>query len=86
MEFKSIFELTSLLNDNKISVKEIADTFIKKIKEKKDLNIFIYFNEDKIYEQINHIEKNSIDKKLRGIPVAVKDLFCTKNMPTTINK
>jgi len=83
MEFKSILELQSLLNNNKISVKEIADTFIKKIKEKKDLNIFIYFNEDKIYEQVKNIEKLSNDNKLRGIPIAVKDLFCTKNMPTT---
>ena len=55
MEFKSISELQSLLNDKKISVKEIADTYIKKIKEKKDLNIFIYFNEDKIYEQVKNI-------------------------------
>ena len=83
MEFKSILQLQSLLNDNKISVKEIADTFIKKIKEKKDLNIFIYFNEDKIYEQVKNVEKFSNDKKLKGIPIAVKDLFCTKNMPTT---
>ena len=83
MEFKSILELKSLLDSNKISVKEIADSYIKKIKEKKDLNIFIYFNEDTIYEQVKKIEKLSNDKSLKGIPIAVKDLFCTKNMPTT---
>ena len=43
MEFKSINQLKSLIDENKISVKEIAQTYIKKIKEKKDLNIFIYF-------------------------------------------
>ena len=48
MEFKSINQLKSLIDENKISVKEIAQTYIKKIKEKKDLNIFIYFDEDKI--------------------------------------
>ena len=52
MEFKSISQLKSLLDENKISVKEIAETYIKKINEKKDLNIFIYFNEDKIYDQV----------------------------------
>ena len=83
MEFKSISQLKSLLNENKISVKEIAQTYIKKIKEKKDLNIFIYFNEDKIYDQVNQIEKISDDSPLKGIPIAIKDLFCTKNMPTT---
>ncbi len=83
MEFKSISQLKLLLDENKISVKEIAQTYIKKINDKKDLNIFIYFNEDKIYDQVKHIEKLSSDKTLKGIPIAVKDLFCTKNMPTT---
>ena len=83
MEFKSISQLKLLLNENKISIKEIAQTYIKKIKEKKDLNIFIYFNEDKIYDQVNQIEKISDKSPLKGIPIAVKDLFCTKNMPTT---
>lgn len=83
MEFKSISQLKSLLDENKISVKEIAETYIKKINEKKDLNIFIYFNEDKILDQVKVIEKLPNDKILKGIPIAVKDLFCTKNMPTT---
>ena len=83
MEFQSISQLKLLLDQNKISVKEIAQIYIKKIKEKKDLNIFIYFNEDKIYDQVNQIEKISDDSPLKGIPIAVKDLFCTKNMPTT---
>ena len=83
MEFKSINQLKSLIDENKISLKEIAQTYIKKIKEKKDLNIFIYFDEDKINNQVKEIEKLPNNKKLKGIPIAVKDLFCTKNMPTT---
>ena len=83
MEFKSINQLKSLLDENKISLKEIAETYIKKIKETKDLNIFIYFDEDKINDQVKEIEKLPDNKKLKGIPIAVKDLFCTKNMPTT---
>ena len=83
MEFKSINQLKSLLDENKISVKEIAHTYINKIKEKKDLNIFIYFDEDKINNQVKEIEKLPNNKRLKGIPIAVKDLFCTKNMPTT---
>ena len=83
MEFKSINQLKSLIDENKISLREIAQTYIKKIKEKKDLNIFIYFDEDKINNQVKEIEKLPNNKKLKGIPIAVKDLFCTKNMPTT---
>ena len=40
MEFKSINQLKSLIDENKISVKEIAQTYIKKIKEKR----FKYFH------------------------------------------
>ncbi len=83
MSFKSISQLKSLLDENKISIKEIAETYIKRINEKKELNIFIYFNEDKINDQVKLIEKLPHDKTLKGIPIAVKDLFCTKNMPTT---
>ena len=35
MEFKSINQLKSLIDENKISVKEIAQTYIKKLKKKK---------------------------------------------------
>ena len=83
MSFKSISQLKSLLDENKISIKEIAETYIKRINEKKELNIFIYFNEDKIHDQLKVIEKLPNNKTLKGIPIAVKDLFCTKNMPTT---
>ncbi len=83
MEFKSINQLKKLINDNKISIKEIAETYVNKIKEKKDLNIFIFFDENIINDQIKEIEKLPNNKKLKGIPIAVKDLFCTKNMPTT---
>ncbi len=83
MEFKSITHIKSLLDKNKISVKEIAQTYINKIKQNKNLNIFIYFDEDKILDQVKKIDNLYNCKNLKGIPIAVKDLFCTKNMPTT---
>ena len=83
MEFNSIKQLKSLIDENKISIKEVAETYVNKIKEKKDLNIFIYFDENTINDQVKEIEKLPNNKKLKGIPIAVKDLFCTKNMPTT---
>ena len=83
MEFNSIKQLRSLIEKDKISIKEIAETYVNKIKEKKDLNIFIYFDEETINDQVKEIEKLPNNKKLKGIPIAVKDLFCTKNMPTT---
>ncbi len=78
--------LKKTLNDletKKISIRELNQEYLKKIKEKEDLNIFLYFSEDNVLEQIEILEKNNSTKKLNGIPIAVKDLFCTKSMPTT---
>ena len=81
MEFKTIKETSEKLKNKKISIKELNNIFIDRINKKLDLNSFIYFDEDKIYQQISsHHDK---DSKLNGIPLAIKDLFCTKSMPTT---
>ena len=83
MSSSSLKNTIKLLKSNKISIKELNQEYIKKIKEKSNLNIFIYFNEEKILNQIANIEKDNSNKKLKGIPIAIKDLFCTKDMPTT---
>ncbi len=82
-EFTSINETLSKINSKKISIKELNEIFIKRIKEKENLNIFIYFDEEKVLNQIKDLEKNSTKGKLNGIPLGIKDLFCTSNMPTT---
>ena len=83
MEFISIKETLEKIKLKKISALELSKIFIQRIKDNKNLNAFIYFNEDLIYEQVKRIEKFSDELSLKGIPLAIKDLFCTKNMPTT---
>ena len=80
---KSLKNTLKSLDRKEISIRELNQEFIKKIKEKSDLNIFIHFDEQKILDQVVELEKDNSDKKLKGIPLAIKDLFCTKNMPTT---
>lgn len=83
MEFSSITETLKMLRSKKISIEELNKIFIKRIKDNKNLNAFIYFNEENIIEQSRKIDKLSNNLSLKGIPLAIKDLFCTKNMPTT---
>ncbi len=71
------------INSKKISIKELNQDYIKKIKEKNNLNIFIHFDEQDVLKRVDELEKDNSNKKLKGIPIAIKDLFCTKNMPTT---
>ena len=79
----SLKETISSLATKKISIRELNEEYIKKIKEKNNLNVFIHFDEQKIINQISKLEKDRSTKKLKGIPLAIKDLFCTKDMPTT---
>ena len=83
MKSKSLKETIKSLEAKKISIKELNEEYIKNIKEKKNLNIFIHFDEQKIIDQVNKLEIDNSNKKLKGIPIAIKDLFCTKDMPTT---
>jgi len=71
------------IESKKISIRELNQDYIKKIKEKNNLNIFIHFDEQDVLKRIDELENDNSNKKLKGIPIAIKDLFCTKNMPTT---
>ena len=83
MILKSLKNTIQSLEKNEISIKELSQEYIKNIKEKSNLNIFIHFDEQKILNQVEILEKDKSKKKLKGIPLAIKDLFCTKDMPTT---
>ena len=81
MEFTTIKQTAESIKNKKISINELSEIFIKRINENLDLNAYIYFNEDNIHQQLSsHKNKDNI---LNGIPLGIKDLFCTKYMPTT---
>lgn len=77
-----ILELKKKLEKKEFSCEEITKYYLKNIEEKKDLNVFITINEDCI-KQAREFDKKSNDKKLGGIPIAIKDVFSTKNFKTT---
>ena len=58
-EFTSIKETLSKLNSKKISIKELNEIFVKRIKEKENLNIFIYYDEEKVLNRVKELQKNS---------------------------
>ena len=80
---KSLKKTIENLQIKKISIRELNQEYINKIKTKSELNIFIHFDEQKILDQVSELENDNSNKKLKGIPLAIKDLFCTKKMPTT---
>ncbi len=80
----SLSELVNLIKTRKVSSVEITNHFIKNIEKSKKLNSFITtcFDES-IKKAKNFDSKKNFDGLLSGIPLAVKDLFCTKNIKTT---
>ena len=54
MSLRSIKKTLESLKLNKISIRELNQEYIRKIKEKSNLNIFIHFNEEEIFNQIEN--------------------------------
>ena len=87
MENISTLTLAKIVNGIKkkeFSSEEVTNSFIKKAQQSKKLNTFI----TECFEQALKASKNFDKKKdykglLSGVPIAVKDLFCTKNVKTT---
>ena len=83
IQYKTISELRSMLDAKKISSKEIVEETFNLIERNSDLNAFITLNKDAAIAKSIEIENSSVKSSLHGIPIAQKDLFCTKDLRTT---
>ena len=72
-----------MISQKEISNKEIIQEVYKLIDENKHLNAFITLNEESSLKKAEALDKNPSDLPLAGIPIAQKDLFCTKGVRTT---
>ena len=79
-----LVELVDKIKKKELSSTEVTIAFIERSKKSKKLNAYISENyENAIKKAKIFDEKPDFKKRLPGIPVAVKDLFCTKNIRTT---
>jgi len=72
-----------MISHKEISNKELVQEVYKLINENSDLNAFITLNEDSSLKKAENFDNNPSNSSLAGIPIAQKDLFCTKNLRTT---
>ena len=80
----TLVQLVEKIKNKELSSEEVTKTFINRSQKSKKLNVYITENFDKaLKEAKNFDQKPDLKKKLAGIPIAVKDLFCTKDLKTT---
>ena len=80
----TLVELVEKIKKKDLSSKEITKAYVERSEKSKKLNTYITEDFKNALKKANDFDDNpTFDKKLPGIPIAVKDLFCTKNLRTT---
>jgi len=80
----SLSELVANIKVKKISSNEVTSAYIERSKKSKHLNSYNEETFDTALKKAKEFDsKPDFNKKLAGVPIAVKDLFCTKNTKTT---
>ena len=81
---KNLTEIVNLIKNKEIKSEEVTQSFITNINNAKKLNSFITnCSEVAIKKAKDFDKKPKLDTLLPGIPIAVKDLFCTEGVKTT---
>ena len=81
---KSLIEIIRLIKKKEIKSVEVTTSFIDNIKNDKKLNSFITNCNEQALEKAKSFDKKpNFDQLLPGVPIAVKDLFCTNGTKTT---
>ncbi len=74
------------LKAKKFSAVELTKAYIKNIEDNRRLNAYVTDSFDIALEQAKKSDENIASgnmRELEGIPLGIKDLFCTKNVRTT---
>ena len=81
---QNLTEIIKNIKEKKVSSEEVTKSFIQRAEKSKNLNCFITENFDSAISSAKKFDKRGDFKGLlSGVPIAVKDLFCTKNVKTT---
>ncbi len=82
----TIAQLTTALARKEASAVDVADAHLKKLDEHRALNAFITETPDKAREMAKASDARRAKGEaglLDGVPLAIKDLFCTEGVQTT---
>ena len=81
---QSLTSLVDNIKNKELSSEEVTKAFIDRSEKSKELNSYISEDFSNAIDKAKRFDQNpNFDLKLPGIPMAVKDLFCTENVRTT---
>ena len=81
---KNLSEIIELLKKKEIKSEELVNLYIDKINKSKKLNSYITTCFEHTIQKAKEFDKKpNINSLLPGIPLAIKDLFCTNGFKTT---
>ena len=81
---QSLNQIIKRIKTKEISSTDLTKAYIKNIESAKKLNAFVITTFDYALDKAKQFDnKPNFDQLLPGIPLAVKDLFCTENVKTT---
>ena len=81
---QTLSEIIKNIKSKKLSSLEVTNAFIERSEKSKKLNVFITENFTSAIDQAKKFDETpNYELKLPGIPIAVKDLFCTNGVKTT---
>ena len=82
----NISQILEGLNKKQFSAVEVTRAYLDKIEKTRVLNMYLEVSSDKAIEMAKKADenyKNNTARLLEGIPVGVKDMFCTEGIKTT---
>ncbi|MDC0851073.1 Asp-tRNA(Asn)/Glu-tRNA(Gln) amidotransferase subunit GatA [Candidatus Pelagibacter sp.] len=81
---QSLTSLVKNIKEKKLSSEDVTKAFVERSEKSKELNSYISEDFSSAVDKARKFdEKPNLDLKLPGIPMAIKDLFCTKDIRTT---
>lgn len=87
MTYTTVKEIINAIKEKDISAFELTSQYLDKIKKvDSDLNCFITLTEEVALETAKRVDKDIAKnnfKPLSGLPIAQKDIFCTKDIKTS---
>src|SRR5437762_8553133 len=82
----TLAEARDALRERRISASELADQFVKAIADARPLNAFVTETAERAMKMAAKSDARIAAgeaRALEGLPLAIKDLFCTKDVRTT---